>query len=303
MITPPELCAGDKVAVLSPAGFTTIEKNVPGIALLESWGLVPVPGKHMYHRSGIFAGEDKERLSDLAEALENPEIKAIFSSRGGYGSMRLLPELSRIVPSHPKWVTGFSDITALHVFLGKEWQWKSIHGPIISAYKPNNPFSESSFDALRRILFGMETLCRFSVDPLDRPENVSGEMIGGNLSVLYSMRGTPYDMDPAGKILFIEDVGEFDYHLDRMLTNFRQGGIFSRLRGLVIGDFSEIKEGNHPFGKSLPEIVHEAISDTRFPVFFGFPSGHGDQNHPVILGAKGIFEVTGTAVSFRQEGN
>ncbi len=302
MITQSSIQEGDRVAVVAPSGCVDAEKTADGIDLLRRWGLEPVPGKHLWDRYGSFAGDDNARLSDLAGFLEDASIKAVFAARGGYGAARLLPALSRITPSHPKWLIGFSDITALHSFSQSIWRWKTIHGPLLSGYRPHSPFSETDFESLRRILFGLEVSCRFPVHEKSRLAALSGEFTGGNLSVLYSLRGTPYEQNPLGKILLLEDVGEYDYHLDRMLTNLRLGGYFSRLRALVVGEFSEMKEGNTPFGKNIQEMILEALEGTKVPVFFGFPSGHGENNHPVILGSRGYFSIQGSSVLFSQPG-
>ncbi|HCR92167.1 MAG TPA: LD-carboxypeptidase [Prolixibacteraceae bacterium] len=284
MHIPPFLKSGDRIRVVSPAGKIRAEKVMPGIELLREQGLEVVIGEHVFAEHFQYAGTDLQRVDDLQLALDDPKTKAIICARGGYGSIRILEYLNfSAIKKNPKWMVGFSDITILHSVFNK-LELASIHGAMPGFFIQNGQPSES-FRNLLATLTGNPTIYNFDAHPQNRNGEARGELVGGNLSLLYSLSGTPYDLVTRGKILFIEDVAEYLYHLDRMMMNLRLSGKLEKLAGLLVGSFTETKDNESPFGKSVEEIILDAVRDYDFPVCFGFPAGHIDRNMPVILGA------------------
>ncbi|MGE4568824.1 MAG: LD-carboxypeptidase [Bacteroidales bacterium] len=292
MITPTPLLRGNRVGIVAPAGAFAPEKIAPALERLTLEGWEPVLGKSLYRTEGIYAGSDAERAADLADMLTDSSISAIFCARGGYGSARLLPLLERITPSHPKWIVGFSDITVLHRFVAKAWNWESLHGSLLVNLHSSSADSHRSFAAMCSVLRTGDNRFSFPALPIDSSSGMEGELVGGNLSVLYSLRGTRYDLNHLqGKILFIEEIGEYSYHLDRMLQNFMLGNLFQGLSGILVGNFSDMKEGNTPYGKSVTAILQEAFSKLDCPVIYGFPGGHEPLNMPLVMGRRVVVEM------------
>jgi len=285
MIIPPFLKSGDRVRIVSPAGKVPAEKIIPGIELLRNQGFDVLTGKNVFGQHFQYSGTDEQRTADLQEAINDPLTKAIVCSRGGYGTARLLGLLDfSALKNNPKWLVGFSDITALHSAFNK-LGIASIHGPMPGFFIQNEKPSES-FLKLLSFLTGQIPDYNFAAHPQNRNGQAQGELVGGNLSLLYSLSGTLYDLDTDGKILFLEDLSEYLYHLDRMMVNLRLSGKLEKLAGLVVGKFTDMKDNENPFGKSADEIIFDAVKDYDFPVCFGFPSGHIDENMPLILGTE-----------------
>jgi len=284
METPPLLNAGDLVSVLSPASHTNSNAWEKGIEMLEQWGLRVDRGEHYLSQHFGFGGTDAERLNDLQKALNNPEIKAIFPIRGGYGSSRLLDDLDfTYFVQKPKWIVGFSDITALLLHIDS-LGIAGIHGPM-----PNNfcqKGGEISLQALNELLFLGRAHYTCNTHPANILGEVQGELIGGNLSLLTHLIGTSSFEKPLGKILVIEEIGERLYHVDRMLVQLKRSGYFEGLVGMIIGGFTDCNEAPLTIGKSVRELVLEHTEDYQFPIAFDFPLGHVPTNHPVVFGVK-----------------
>lgn len=284
MTIPPNLRTGDVVAIVAPAGLLDPKQISSAIKIIESWGLTIHSGKNLFSKHYNFSGTDTERTADLQEALDNPEIKAIFCARGGYGTLRILDKMdwSGFI-KNPKWIIGYSDITALHSIVNNKLQIASIHGPMPVNFEKLSE-EKYSLNYLKQILFGNPV--KYSLpDKSNVPSfETKGILKGGNLSLLYSLRGTPYDFDSENSILFLEDIGEYMYHLDRMIQNFKLGNKFSGLKGIILGGFTDIKENEIPFGQSIKEIVIQAINNYKIPVIDDFPAGHMEPNYPLILG-------------------
>lgn len=283
-IIPPYLQPGDEVAILSPASFPPTENWKQGVEVLENWGLrVRMAPNYMSRHFGL-GGTDAERLSDLQQMLDDPSIKAIFPIRGGYGSSRLLDSLDFSgFKANPKWIVGFSDITALLCEVDR-LGFASIHGPMPHNFCQKG--GEAALQNLHSLLFEGSTSVSAPSHPLNRLGEASAEIIGGNLSLLCHLIGSPTFASTAGKILFLEEIGERLYHVDRMLLQLKRAGLFQNLSGLIMGGFTDCNEASLTIGKTAFELVAEHISGTSYPVAFDFPAGHIPNNQPLVFGLK-----------------
>jgi muramoyltetrapeptide carboxypeptidase len=290
MIFPEYLQKGDRIRIVAPAGKVQKDKVLPGIELLQDVGYEVLIGKHVFDRHFQYAGNDQQRAADFQEALNDPQTRVILCARGGYGSIRIIEKLdfSPLLMS-PKWLVGFSDVTVLHSVMNK-LQLGSVHGAMPAFFLENKKPSKS-FHHLMDVLTSGNSHIELEPHSLNRNGNCSGELVGGNLSLLYSLQGTLWQLDTKGKILFIEDLAEYLYHLDRMMQNLRLSGKLECLAGLVVGGFTEMKDNESPFGKSAYEIIHEAVEGYHFPVCFDFPAGHIHKNLSLMLGAQYRLEV------------
>jgi muramoyltetrapeptide carboxypeptidase len=283
MKVPTKLKSGDTVAIISPSGNVDKEKILKGIAILKTWGLQVETGKHYLNHYGRFAGSDKQRLQDLQQALDNPKIKAVFCSRGGYGLSRILDQIElEKLQKRPKWIIGYSDITALHALLQKKGI-ASLHAFMPSSF--GSADAETSLPMLKHFLFDQEYSFSFPQTPFDRPGKCKGLAVGGNLSMLCHLLGSKTLPSMRGKILFLEDVGEPLYKLDRMMIQLRRAGIFDQLQGLVFGYFTKT-EGLNDFSGTLQETLMEQVKPFKFPVYFGAPFGHDFPHYPIPMGLK-----------------
>lgn len=290
MITPKNLNAGDSVSIVAPAGFINPEQVSASIKILTSWGLKVILGKNIYARHFTFAGTDEQRASDFQEAIDNPEIKAIFCARGGYGVIRILDKIDwTCFVNNPKWVIGYSDITAIHACLNNVMNISSVHGPMPINFDKLIK-EKSSLDNLKKILFGEKVIYSIPNSSNIFPSEIQGNLIGGNLSLLYSLRGTKYDFSSNNNIIFIEEIGEYMYHIDRIIQNFKLGNKLLGLKAIIIGGFTEIKENDLPFAYSLIEIIKEATNN-KIPIIEGLSSGHINPNLPIILGKEIKIEI------------
>ena len=289
MITPPLISTNDAIAVIAPSGRVVVEKTNSGIQILEDKGFDIQKGKNLYASYFRFAGTEKQRLDDLQWALNNPEINAIFCARGGYGITKIIDllDFSEFL-KHPKWIIGFSDITALliHVYkLGVQ----SIHGPM-----PNS-FGGTTFEHVEECLsilyHEQKKSIVFKKESENREGTAEGTLIGGNLSILAHIIGSASQPDFSEKILFLEDLNEEMYHTDRMLVQLKRAGAFDSLAGLMIGNFSGMKDSaKDPFGKSIYQMIDEYVPK-NIPIASGLPVGHEKENHPLIVGAKARLTV------------
>lgn len=282
MHRPNFLQKGDTVAIVSPSG--PIKENALDFALstLSLWGLKVIVGKHVYDQWGVFAGSDANRAADFQEMIDNPKVKAIICARGGYGAIRIINTLDfSAFATHPKWVVGFSDITVIHSQLNS-LNYQSIHGVMAKGFANVTP---ESLQSLHDALFGILRPVEFSSECVNRCGTCSGELVGGNLSILYSLRGTPYEYDYSGKILFIEDLNEYLYHIDRMIQNLKHSGILSEISGLIVGTMSNMKNGIDEYKNSVEGIILDGVQEYSYPVAFNFPAGHEALNQAMIFGA------------------
>ena len=289
MITPPYLQKGDTVAILATARKHIVKSMQPTIDLLESWGLHVVIGKSIGLEENQLAGSDKERAADLQEQLDNPNIKAIWCARGGYGTVRVVDLIDFTqFKKHPKWLIGFSDVTVLHNHLNT-MGYKSIHGIMPISLAKASP---EAVESLRVSLFGQPLQYAIDPHPMNRLGKASGELVGGNLSILYSLLGSPSAIDCKDKILYIEDLDEYLYHIDRMMMNLKRNGCLESLKGIIVGSMTDMKDNDIPWGKNALEIVQDVTKNYTIPMIFNFPAGHIHDNRALILGNTVTIEVT-----------
>lgn len=282
---PPFLTAFDKVALVSPAGNIDVKYIDGAVKCLNEWRLKPVVGEFARGQVGRFSGTMEQRIADLQNAIDDDDIKAIFCSRGGYGLMQIVDSLDfTSFEIHPKWIVGFSDITVLHS-AASSIHVVSLHSPM--AKQLTEASHSESVRLMHNVLFGQALPnCKIAGNELNRKGKVEGILVGGNLSVLFGLRGTHFDLDAYNKILFLEDVGEKPYHIDRMMQNLKMGGVLENLKGLVVGRFTDYEE-DPLMGKTVYEIIADAVSEYDYPVCFNFPAGHVDENNmPLLLGAE-----------------
>ena len=295
LLRPPLLKKGDTVCILSTARKITIEEITPAIGIFESWGLKVVVGDTIGKQDHQYAGTDAERLQDFQQALDNPHIKAIICARGGYGTVRMMDEINYDeFMKHPKWVVGFSDVTYLHTHISNIIGVQCIHSIMPVQIPKSTPMA---IETLRNELFEGRNNYTIEAHGLNRLGEAKGALIGGNLSILYSITGTRSGINSFGKILFIEDIDEYCYHIDRMMINLKRSGKLENLAGVVVGAFSEIKDNAIPFGKSAYEIIAEHVSQYQYPVCFNFPAGHIADNRALAIGKTYTLNVSADRAS------
>lgn len=280
MTTPSYLSTNDKVGIISTAKRTEIHEIEQGIATLKSWGLEPVVGQNAFNEYGFLAGTDAERLSDLQQMLDDESIKAVFFTKGGYGTLRIIDGIDWTkFCQNPKWLVGYSDITLLHCHV-HNFGIQSLHAVMLQAY-PKASFE--SVETIRKALFGESLDYEIPAHPKNRygGEVIEGTLVGGNLSMLYAIIGSESDIEMDGKILFIEDIDEYLYHYDRMLMSLKRAGKLQGLKAVMTGQMIDIKGSTLPWGRNEFEITLEHFD---CPVIFDFPAGHVADNRALITG-------------------
>jgi muramoyltetrapeptide carboxypeptidase len=281
-IAPPFLAAGQRVAIVAPARKISTAEVELARQTLQGWGLEVVLGETIDAAHHQFAGEDVLRRRDFQHQLDDPSIRAILCARGGYGTARLLDKLDFTHFSEsPKWIAGFSDITVLHSHLLR-LGYQSIHGVMPVLFGQEH--GAAALESLRRALFGEALSCEAPPHSLNRPGTAHGELAGGNLSLLQTITGTTSQASFAGRILFLEDLDEYLYHIDRMLLHLHRSDQLTGLAGLVVGHFSQMRDNAVPFGHSAYEIIDHYAQRYNFPVGYGFPIGHEPTNEAVVVG-------------------
>ncbi len=281
---PPYLKKGDTIGIVCPSGYMPYEKATACISTLEQWGYRVVTGKTLGSQFHYFSGTDAERLADLQEMLDNRNIQAILCGRGGYGMSRIIDQIDfKQFSKYPKWLIGFSDITVLHAHVFRKLKIASLHAPMAGAFQEDggkNVFVQSLQNAIKG------TLANYSCTPhtLNRNGKAEGILLGGNLSLIAHLAGTVSALETKGKILFIEDVGEYIYNIDRMMIQLKRNGMLANLKGLVIGGFSEIKDTLTPFGADVFSVIQSHIEAYSYPVCFDFPVSHEKNNYALKIG-------------------
>ena len=284
------LCEGDKIAIVSPSGAIDANYINEAKQVLESWGFVVQIGDSAYEKYGRFGGTQEQRIADLQQAMDDADTKAILCSRGGYGIVQIVDKLdfSKFL-AHPKWVMGFSDVTVLHNAIGK-LGIPSLHCIMAKHLTELDPSSDPVIK-LKDVLNGNLPEYKLNRNSLNRQGIATGKLIGGNLSVFMALRGTRFDLDFSGAILFLEEISEQPYHIDRMMHSLRISGALSQLAGLVVGQFTDCPEDAQMM-KTVHEIILDSVADYGYPVCFDFPAGHVDYNLPLVLGATVLLEVS-----------
>ena len=292
MIIPPFLKPGDKFAIISPSG-TVLNERIDGAAnAIRQWGFTPVLGEHCrgeYHAYDVIthSASPEHRLADLQWALSDPEVKAILCSRGGYGAVHLLDYLDlEALAKNPKWIIGYSDVTALHIALNN-MGFETILGPMMRGF--NN--DKESNSALQTALFSQSEPVTLNTNENCVKGNATGRLVGGNLSIIYSLSGTAFDLNTKDAILFIEDTGEANYSVDRMLLNLQQSGKLTDIKGLIVGEFINNNQGND---LPLPAIIKKYFEPLNIPIIYGYPNGHDIKNMPLPLGSRCTIDINET---------
>ncbi len=285
MMLPPFLKPGDRVGLFAPARKLSIAEAERGADILRGWGLEPVFGENLFREAHQFAGTDKERAADLDTFLMDDSIAAVLAFRGGYGCVRILPYLRKHYPN-PKWIVGYSDITVLHHWANQKLGWASMHATMPVNMIMDGLERKLSNESLRSALFGEPESLKLPEHPFNRMGNAEGILTGGNLSVIYSLLGSDLQTDSSGKLLFLEDLDEYLYHVDRMMQALIRAGIGTHAAAWLIGGMSDMRDNTIPFGKQAEEIIHEAESALEMPVRYGLEAGHLPLNRALIMGMR-----------------
>ena len=297
MIIPDKINIGDKIGIISTARKISLEELNPAIEILESWGLKVVLGKFLFEVDNQFSGTIEQRIIDFKNMIVDDTIKAILFARGGYGTIQIIDKIdfSELL-KRPKWIIGYSDITVLHSHLN-QLGLSTLHATMPINFPKNTLKSLESF---KNTLFTTENFIESQSHKLNRLGKVKAEIVGGNLSILYSLLGSNSDVNTDQKILFLEDLDEYLYHIDRMMINMKRNNKFNNLKGLIIGGMSDMNDNEIPFGKTAEEIVLEHVKEYNFPICFVFPSGHLHDNRSIMLGLSSVLEITENRVTLSQ---
>lgn len=291
MITPPYLKKGDTVAIVATARKHIDDDLKLAKEFLENWGLKVVVGSSIGLDQNQLAGTDEDRAKDFQQQLDNPNVKAIWCVRGGYGTVRMVDLIDFTkFKIHPKWVIGFSDVTVLHSHI-HNLGFQSIHGMMPVNIPRATPEAKES---LRKALFGESLSYAIPFDPMNKLGKAKGELVGGNLSILYSLFGSESAIDCTDKILFLEDLDEYLYHIDRMMMNLKRNGCLESLKGIVVGSMTKMKDNDIPWGKDALQIIEDVTKTYNIPVVYHFPAGHIPDNRALIFGRQVTLEVTET---------
>lgn len=290
MVQPPFLKPGDTVSIVSPGRKLDAETIRLSISMLESWGLKVLSGSNLFStKHSYLSGTDAERLSDLQNAFDDPSVKAVICARGGYGTTRILDQLDfTSFLKNPKWICGFSDITALHLKL-QSLNIQSIHSTMPVMFPKKD--SAGSVESLKNLLFGKISSITGEASDYNKSGNCSGELVGGNLSLLTDSLGTSSEIQTDNRILIIEEIDEYLYRLDRMLVQLKRADKLKNLVGLIVGHMTDMKEGELPFGESVQQIILNHTQEYSYPIAFNFPTGHENPNMAWIQGVKGQLSV------------
>jgi muramoyltetrapeptide carboxypeptidase len=288
MIIPPSLKKGDTIAILATARKNTDDNLKPAIDLMHSWGLEVVIGKTIGLDNNQLAGTDEQRAADLQEQMDNPNIKAIWCVKGGYGTVRIIDLLDFTkFKQNQKWIFGFSDVTIIHSYLNK-LNIATIHGAMPITVAKATP---ETIETLRKSLFGESLKYEIPFDAANKLGKAKGEIVGGNLSILYSLMGSNAQIDCKGKILFIEDIDEYLYHIDRMMMSLKRCGCFDDLKGLIVGGMTKMRDNEIPWGKNANQIIDDVTKGYSFPILYNFPAGHFRDNRALIFGKQVSLEL------------
>lgn len=294
---PPYLKSGDTIGLVCPAGYMPVERVSECIRVLNSeWGFTTKVGKTIGKQFHYFSGTDEERLADFQQMLDDPDVKAILCARGGYGFSRIIDKIDfSSFKKNPKWIIGYSDVTVLHSHIYRNYYISTMHSPMAGAFNEDG-YKNEFVISLRNALEGKKIKYRCEPHEFNRKGEAVGELVGGNLAILAHLTGTNSDSKTKGRILFIEDVGEYLYNIDRMLYQLKKSGKLDKIAGLIVGGFSEMKDTERPFGQTVYEIIRDIVKDYAYPVCFDFPVSHTDRNYALKTGVGYKLKVTKSRV-------
>jgi muramoyltetrapeptide carboxypeptidase len=298
---PPYLQSGDVIGIVCPAGFMPLEKMQTCINTLQNWGYKIKTGKTIGGNSqNYFSGTDEERLQDLQQMLDDDKVAAILCARGGYGISRIIDRINLSkFKKNPKWIIGFSDVTVLHSHIHTNYKIATLHAPMASAFNDAGYKNEFVL-SLKNTLEGKKNKYECGINELNKKGKASGELVGGNLSLLAHLVGSSSDIKTKGKILFVEDVGEYLYNIDRMFYQLKRSGKLDKLAGLIIGGFTDMKDTERPFGKTVYELIYDVVKEYHYPVCFNFPVSHGKENVALKAGVTYTLNVGKNKVTLQE---
>ena len=302
-IVPPYLQPGDTIGIVCPSGYMPLENAETCIRVLKEWGYKVKTGITLGNKFHYFSGNDDERLSDLQQMMDDDEVQGILCGRGGYGLSRIIDKLNfKKFCLHPKWIMGYSDITLLHSHLITQYNIASIHCPMAAAFNQEE-YKSDFVQSLRKALAGETAIYTSEPHHYNHPGKTSAQLVGGNLSMLCHAIGTVSAISTRDSILFIEDVGEYIYNIDRMLYQLKRSGMLDNLAGLIVGSFTDMKDTVIPFGKTILEVIRDVVKEYQYPVCFHFPVGHTKENCTLKNGTMYELEVTANSVTLAEKRN
>jgi muramoyltetrapeptide carboxypeptidase len=288
IISPPALKKGNKIGIVAPARKISKEEIQFAVDTFEKWGLKVVYGKNLFGSENQYSGSDEQRTEDMQAMLDDESVHAIISARGGYGTLRIIDKLDfKKFRDKSKWIIGYSDITVLHSHIHQNFEIETLHATMPINFQKD----EESVETLRQLLFREKISYKIRSHPLNRKGKAEEILVGGNLSLLYALKGSKSGISTSGKILFIEDLDEYLYHIDRMMVSMKRAGKLSHLAGLIVGGMSDMKDNQVPFGKTAEEIIFDAVKEYDYPVCFGFQAGHTTKNLALPFGRRAKLNV------------
>ncbi len=295
--TPPYLHKGDTIGLVCPAGFMPLEKVLECVRVLnEEWGFKTKLGKTIGTEFNYFSGTDEERLADFQQMLDDDDVKAVLCARGGYGVGRFIDQVDfSNFKKKPKWIIGFSDITVFHSHVYRNYYISTLHAPMANAFNDGG-YQNEYVQSLRNALEGRKLKYQVASHEFNRKGETIGELVGGNLAILAHLSGTDSDLKTKGRILFIEDTGEYLYNIDRMMYQLKRSGKLDKLAGLIVGGFSDMKDTEKPFGQTAYEIIKELVKEYDYPVCYGFPISHEKENYALKIGVGYKLKITKSKV-------
>jgi muramoyltetrapeptide carboxypeptidase len=300
MIIPPYLKKGDTIGIVCPSGFMPEDKFRTAIDILQQWGFKVKCGKTAGHQFHYFAGTDEERLQDLQEMMDDDSVNAIFCARGGYGLSRIIDEINfKKFIKHPKWIIGYSDITVLHAHIFQQFKIATLHAPMAGAFNEEQ-YKNKYVQSLKNALSGKATEYSVKANRLNRQGECEGRLVGGNLALVAHLVGSASSFNTKNKILFLEDIGEYLYNIDRMMIQLKRSGMLDKLAGLIFGGFTELKDTTVPFGATIKDILQHHVQEYDYPVCYDFPVSHEKENYALKIGVRHRLSVTAQSVQLTE---
>jgi len=302
MKIPPYLQPGDTIAITCPAGYMPLEKAETCITVLQQWGYEVLVGKTLGSKSNnYFSGTDEERLNEFQAMLDAPEVKAILCGRGGYGVGRIIDRLDfTAFKKNPKWIIGFSDITVFHAHINRNYKIATLHSSMAAAFNGGG-HKNKYIQSIKAALEGSKADYTCKAHKLNQTGTATAELVGGNLALIAHLIGTKSDYHTKGKILFIEDIGEQHYNIDRMLHQLKRSGKLDALAGFIIGGFTDMQDTERPFGKKVYQLIHELINEYKYPICFGFPVSHAKENLALKVGVTYQLQINKEQVQLTEQ--